>query len=182
MKIEELALQGRYNSYSSMADGISERLLDIRKENIKQCLSDFQNVEHRLEDIGSVHRVNFVNDSKATNINSAWFALESMRTKVVWIAGGVDKSNQYQKLVPLVNEKVKALICLGKDNNKLIKAFAGHVDKIYETTSMDDAVKMAYNISEKEDTVLLSPACEGHDLFESYEEKGLAFKQAVKSL
>jgi UDP-N-acetylmuramoylalanine--D-glutamate ligase len=182
MKMEELALQGRHNTYNSMAAGVASRILEIRKDSIKQCLSDFQNVEHRLEKVGSVHGITFVNDSKATNVNSVWYALESVQTDVVWIAGGVDKGNEYQKLLPLVNEKVKTLICLGKDNSKLINAFGRHIDEIYETESMEDAVQMAYRVGKQGETVLLSPACASFDLFENYEERGDAFKKAVKKL
>ncbi len=182
MTLEELALQGKHNVYNSMAAGVASRLVDIRKNSIKQCLSDFQNVEHRLENVGSVHGIEFINDSKATNVNSTWYALESMRNKVVWVAGGVDKGNDYNKLMPLIREKVKAIICLGIDNTKLIDAFAGVVDEMYETQSVDAAVEKAYQVAKPGETVLLSPACASFDLFENYEERGTEFKKAVKSL
>ncbi|MBI9034044.1 MAG: UDP-N-acetylmuramoyl-L-alanine--D-glutamate ligase [Bacteroidales bacterium] len=182
MTLEELALQGKHNVYNSMAAGIGSRLMDVRKNNIKQCLSDFQNVEHRLENVGSVHGIEFINDSKATNVNSTWYAMESMRNKIVWVAGGVDKGNDYTKLIPLIREKVKAIICLGEDNSKLIEAFSGMVDEMYETQSVDAAVEKAYQIAKSGETVLLSPACASFDLFESYEERGNQFKLAVKKL
>ncbi len=182
MLIHELALQGKHNLYNSMAAGITSRLVDIRKEVIRESLSDFRNVEHRLEFVSTVHGIEFVNDSKATNINSTWFALESFNKPVILILGGVDKGNDYEMLEELVKEKVKAIICLGKDNKKIIKAFAGMVEEIVETETADEAVKESYRIGKKGDVVLLSPACASFDLFENYEDRGRQFKKAVKSL
>lgn len=182
MTLEELALQGRHNLYNSMAAGITGRLLDIRKDTIKQCLSDFQNVEHRLEFVASIHGVEYINDSKATNVNSTWYALESMHRKVVWIAGGQDKGNDYSSLVPLVKSKVRAIICLGKDNKKIRETFGDLVEILVETQSAQDAVKAAYNIALRGETVLLSPACASFDLFENYEDRGNQFKKSIKNL
>jgi UDP-N-acetylmuramoylalanine--D-glutamate ligase len=182
MTLEELALQGRHNLYNSMAAGITARLLDIRKDTIKQCLSDFQNVEHRLEFVASIHGVEYINDSKATNVNSTWYALESMHRKVVWIAGGQDKGNDYSSLVPLVKTKVRAIICLGKDNQKIRETFADLVEVMVETQSAEDAVRAAYNIALRGESVLLSPSCASFDLFENYEDRGNQFKKAIKNL
>lgn len=182
MTLEELALQGRHNIYNSMAASIAARLTDIRKESIKQSLSDFQNVEHRLEHVARIHGIEFINDSKATNVNSTWFALESIDKPAIWIAGGVDKGNDYSKLFDLVKEKVKALICLGVDNTPIIEAFADKVGAIYETRSAEQAVMQAYTIAKTGDVVLLSPACASFDLFENYEDRGEQFKKAVRGL
>jgi UDP-N-acetylmuramoylalanine--D-glutamate ligase len=182
MTLEELALQGKHNVYNSMAASIASKLVDIRKESIRQSLSDFENVEHRLEFVARIHGIDFINDSKATNVNSTWYALETTDAPVIWIAGGIDKGNDYTKLMKLVPEKVKAIICLGKDNSKLIELFADLVPAIYETNSAEQAVLTAYTIGKKGDTVLLSPACASFDLFDNYEERGNKFKQAVKNL
>jgi UDP-N-acetylmuramoylalanine--D-glutamate ligase len=182
MTLEELALQGRHNLYDSMAAGITARLLDIRKETIKQCLSDFQHIEHRLEFVASIHGVDYINDSKATNVNSTWFALESMHKNVIWIAGGLDKGNDYASLEPLVAAKVRAIICLGKDNRKIKETFSSLVENIVEVLSADDAVKAAYSIAHRGEAVLLSPACASFDLFENYEDRGNKFKLAIKNL
>jgi UDP-N-acetylmuramoylalanine--D-glutamate ligase len=182
MTLEELALQGRHNLYDSMAAGITARLLDIRKETIKQCLSDFQHIEHRLEFVASIHGVDYINDSKATNVNSTWFALESMHKNVIWIAGGLDKGNDYASLEPLVAAKVRAIICLGKDNKKIKEVFTGLVEGIVEVQSADDAVKAAYSLAHRGEAVLLSPACASFDLFENYEDRGNQFKEAIKNL
>lgn len=182
MTIEQLALQGKHNVYNSMAGGIAARLQDIRKETIKNCLSDFQTLEHRLERVAEVRGVEFINDSKATNVNSAWFALESMNKPVIWIAGGVDKGNDYTSLMPLVHQKVKAIVCLGKDNSKIIDAFGGIVDTIIETSEASEAVLSAFYLGQAGDTVLLSPACASFDLFENYEDRGEKFKRAVHDL
>ncbi len=182
MNIYDLALQGKHNLYNSMAAGISGSILNLRKEGIRECLSDFQGVEHRLERFLRVHNIEFINDSKATNINSVWYALESMQSPVVWIVGGVDKGNDYSELYDLVKQKVKAIICLGKDNSKIIAAFEGMVKEIVDTKSMEEAVRSAYFLSEKGDTVLLSPACASFDLFRNYEERGRQFKDAVRNL
>jgi len=182
MTLEELALQGRHNLYDSMAAGITARLLDIRKETIKECLSDFQHIEHRLEFVASIHGVDYINDSKATNVNSTWFALESMHKDVIWIAGGLDKGNDYASLEPLVKAKVRAIICLGKDNRKIIELFGRLVENTIEVQSADDAVKAAYSLARRGDAVLLSPACASFDLFENYEDRGNQFKKAIKNL
>jgi len=182
MTIYELALQGKHNLNNSMAAGISGSILNLRKEGIRECLSDFQGVEHRLERFLRVHNIEFINDSKATNINSVWYALESMNTPVVWIVGGIDKGNDYSQLFDLVKEKVKAIVCLGKDNSKIIAAFDGKVKQIVDTQSIEEAVRSAYFLAEKGDTVLLSPACASFDLFKNYEERGRQFKDAVRNL
>lgn len=182
MSIHDLALQGKHNLYNSMAAGIATRILDLRKDLIRESLSDFQNVEHRLETVASVHGIEFINDSKATNVNSTWYALESLNKPVVWIVGGVDKGNDYSELLSLVKEKVKAIICLGKDNQKIIDAFQDSIQIIEETSSADDAVRKAYEIGKNGDVVLLSPACASFDLFENYEDRGHQFKRAVRSL
>jgi UDP-N-acetylmuramoylalanine--D-glutamate ligase len=182
MTIYELALQGKHNLNNSMAAGISGSILNLRKEGIRECLSDFQGVEHRLERFLRVHNIEFINDSKATNINSVWYALESMNTPVVWIVGGIDKGNDYSQLFDLVKEKVKAIVCLGKDNSKIIAAFEEKVKQIVDTQSIEEAVRSAYFLAEKGDTVLLSPACASFDLFKNYEERGRQFKDAVRNL
>ena len=182
MTIYDLALQGKHNLNNSMAAGISGSILQLRKEGIRECLSDFQGVEHRLERFLRVHNIEFINDSKATNVNSVWYALESMNTPVVWIVGGVDKGNDYSILFDLVKEKVKAIVCLGKDNSKIINTFKGMVKEIVDTRSIEEAVRSAYFLSENGDTVLLSPACASFDLFKNYEERGRKFKEAVRNL
>lgn len=182
MSIFELALQGKHNQYNSMASGIAAKILELRKEVIRESLSDFQNVEHRLEYVAKVYGIDFINDSKATNVNSTWYALESMTKPVVWIAGGVDKGNDYSALLPLVQEKVKAIVCLGLDNQKLHTAFGDIVPQMVDVTSADEAVKQAYQLGTKGDVVLLSPCCASFDLFESFEDRGHQFKMAVRSL
>jgi len=182
MSIHELALKGKHNIYNSMAAGISAMVLKLRKEDIRQCLTDFHGVEHRLERFLKVHGIEFINDSKATNVNSTWYALESMEKNVVWIAGGIDKGNDYSVLHNLARQKVKALICLGKDNRKISEAFEGIIENIVEAESMEEAVRNAYFLAEKGDTVLLSPACASFDLFSNYEERGRLFKEAVRNL
>lgn len=182
MSINELALQGKHNTYNSMASGLAGKLLGIRKEVIRESLAGFDSIEHRLEPVLQVYGIQFVNDSKATNVNSTWYALESMQTPTIWIAGGVDKGNDYSELFQLVEEKVKALICLGEDNTKLHKEFEGRVDMVIDAADMDEAVRMAYKMGEKGDSVLLSPACASFDLFENYEDRGRQFKAAVRRL
>ncbi len=182
MLIHELALQGKHNLYNSMAAGITGRLVDIRKEVIRESMIDFRNVEHRLEFVTTVHGIEFVNDSKATNVNSTWFALESFTKPVILILGGVDKGNDYEMLQELVKEKVKAIVCLGKDNKKILQAFSGLVEEIIETESADAAVRESFRLGKKGDVVLLSPACASFDLFENFEDRGRQFKKAVKSL
>jgi UDP-N-acetylmuramoylalanine--D-glutamate ligase len=156
--------------------------MKIRKETIRESLSNFQGVEHRLEKVLKIQNVQYINDSKATNVNATFFALDSMTGPTVWIVGGVDKGNDYSELMSLVHEKVKAIVCLGVDNKKIIDAFGNVVDVMIEVDSMNDAVKMAQRLAEKGDTVLLSPACASFDLFENYEDRGNQFKYAVKNL
>jgi UDP-N-acetylmuramoylalanine--D-glutamate ligase len=182
MTIHELALKGRHNTYNSMAAAIATKVLGIRKDIIRESLSDFQGVEHRLEPVIRVSGINFINDSKATNVNSTWYALECMETDVVWIVGGIDKGNDYSELIPVVKEKVKAVICLGKDNRKILEAFTDIVPTIVETVSMEEAVRSAYYLAGKGDTILLSPACASFDLFNNYEDRGRQFKAAVRNL
>jgi len=182
MSIQELALQGKHNLYNSMASGIASRILEIRKEVVRESFSDFENIEHRLEFVNSVHGIDFINDSKATNVNSTWYALESLQSPIIWIAGGVDKGNDYSMLTELVQNRVKAIVCLGTDNKKLIKAFKEIVPVIVEAASADEAVQTAYRLGKKGDTVLLSPCCASFDLFENYEDRGRQFKASVRSL
>lgn len=182
MKIQELALQGRHNLVNSMAAGVSARLFELRKELVRESLIDFDNIEHRLEFVTKVHGITFINDSKATNVNSTWYALESVDKPIIWIAGGVDKGNNYSELYELVKNRVKAIICLGKDNDKIKAAFADKVDTLVEVESAEDAVRIAYDLGYKGDVVLLSPACASFDLFENYEDRGHQFKQAVRRL
>lgn len=182
MTLEQLALQGRHNTYNSMAAGIAAKLLDIRNETIKQSLSDFQNISHRLEYVSSVHGITFINDSKATNINSTWYALEHYHKPIIWIAGGVDKGNDYSSLHSLVKQKVKAIICLGLDNSKIHEEFADYCDTIIDTESAQEAVMNAYHLAKKGEIVLLSPSCASFDLFENFEDRGEQFKEAVKAL
>ena len=165
-----------------MAAGLSGSILHLRKDDIRESLRDFQGVEHRLERFLRVHNIEFINDSKATNVNSVWYALESMTTPVVWIVGGVDKGNDYSVLYDLVKEKVKAIVCLGKDNNKIISAFESLGKEIVDSKSMEEAVRSAYFLAQKGDTVLLSPACASFELFKNYEERGQKFKDAVRNL
>ncbi|MFT5749204.1 MAG: UDP-N-acetylmuramoylalanine--D-glutamate ligase [Ancylomarina sp.] len=182
MKQTELSLKGKHNTYNSMAAGIAGSILGIRKEFIRESLSDFEGVEHRLEKLPNVGDVEFINDSKATNINSTWYALESMNDETVWIVGGIDKGNDYSELMDLVKEKVKAIVCLGVDNSKIHKAFDGAIDTIIDTQSMHDAVKIAYELANEEAIVLLSPACASFDLFKNYEDRGNQFKEEVRKL
>jgi len=182
MTLEQLALQGKHNAHNSMAAGVAAHLMDIRKESIKQSLSDFQNIAHRLEFVASIHGITFINDSKATNVNSTWYALEYTDKPTVWIVGGVDKGNNYELLKASVSAKVKAIICLGLDNSNIHDAFEGLVDTIVDTESVKEAVDLAYYLAKKGDVVLLSPACASFDLFENYEDRGNQFKQAVNGL
>jgi len=182
MTIHELALKGRHNTYNSMAAAIAGKVLNIRKDIIRESLADFQGVEHRLEPVIKVSGINFINDSKATNVNSTWYALECMETDVVWIVGGIDKGNDYTELFPLVKQKVRAIVCLGKDNRKIIEAFSDKVPTIVETGSMEEAVRSSYYLAKKDYTVLLSPACASFDLFSNYEDRGRQFKAAVRNL
>jgi len=182
MSLEELSLKGKHNTYNSMAAGIAGNVLKIRNEVIREALMDFQGVEHRLEPVMKVHGISFINDSKATNVNATWYALESVKGKAVWIVGGVDKGNDYSELYNLVENKVKAVVCLGSDNQRLLEAFTGKVESIVESSSMEDAVKAAYYLARDGETVLLSPACASFDLFESFEDRGRQFKEAVRAL
>jgi UDP-N-acetylmuramoylalanine--D-glutamate ligase len=183
MSVYELSLKGKHNQYNSMAAGIAGNVLKIRKEIIRESLMDFQGVEHRLEPVIKVHGIQFINDSKATNVNSTWYALESVKgSDIVWIAGGIDKGNDYTSLYELVGKKVKAIVCLGKDNSKLHQAFDDKVNTLVDVTSMPDAVRAAYYLCGKGDTILLSPACASFDLFENYEDRGWQFKEAVRQL
>ncbi|WP_376777018.1 UDP-N-acetylmuramoyl-L-alanine--D-glutamate ligase [Flavobacterium covae] len=182
MPTNEISLEGKHNVKNAMAAAAVAQLLKIRKATIRESLSDFQAVEHRLEKVLKINNVQYINDSKATNVNAAFFALDSMSTPTVWIVGGVDKGNDYTELLPLVNEKVKAIICLGIDNKKIMESFGGIVDEMIEASSMAEAVKQAYRLAEKGDTVLLSPACASFDLFQNYEDRGRQFKLAVQNL
>jgi UDP-N-acetylmuramoylalanine--D-glutamate ligase len=182
MTIHELALKGRHNIYNSMAAAIAGKILNIRKEVIRESLADFQGVEHRLEPVITVCGINFINDSKATNVNSVWYALECMENDIVWIVGGVDKGNDYSELFTVVKKKVKAIVCMGKDNKKIVEAFKDKVATIVETSSMEEAVRSSYYLAKKGDTVLLSPACASFDLFRNYEDRGRQFKQEVRNL
>jgi UDP-N-acetylmuramoylalanine--D-glutamate ligase len=182
MDTESIALEGKHNMKNAMAATSVAKLMQIRKATIRESLSNFQGVEHRLEKVLKIQNVQYINDSKATNVNATFFALDSMNTPTVWIVGGVDKGNDYNELMSLVREKVKAIICLGVDNKKIIDAFGNVVDIMVEVTNMNDAVRMAQRLTEKGDTVLLSPACASFDLFENYEDRGKQFKQAVQNL
>lgn len=182
MDTEHIALEGKHNMKNAMAATSVAKLMQIRKSTIRESLSNFQGVEHRLEKVLKIQNVQYINDSKATNVNATFFALDSMNTPTVWIVGGVDKGNDYNELMSLVREKVKAIICLGVDNKKIIDVFGNVVDMMIEVDNMNDAVRMAQRLSEKGDTVLLSPACASFDLFENYEDRGNQFKQAVKNL
>lgn len=182
METEHIALEGKHNMKNAMAATSVAKLMQIRKSTIRESLSNFQGVEHRLEKVLKIQNVQYINDSKATNTNATFYALDSMSTPTVWIVGGVDKGNDYSELMQLVREKVKAIICLGMDNKKIIDAFGNVVDVMIEVHSMNDAVKMAQRLTEKGDAVLLSPACASFDLFENYEDRGRQFKTAVQNL
>ena len=182
MPIKKLALDGKHNVKNAMAASTAAHLLKIRKQTIRESLENFQGVEHRLENVLRINKVQYINDSKATNVNATYFALESMQAPTVWIVGGTDKGNDYRELFPFVNEKVKAIICLGVDNEKLMATFGNMVDIIIETQFMSEAVKIAYKIASTGDNVLLSPACASFDLFENYEDRGRQFKEAVRNL
>jgi UDP-N-acetylmuramoylalanine--D-glutamate ligase len=182
MGIANLALLGKHNVKNAMAASMAATLLKVRKDTIRQSLSDFEGVEHRLENVLKINGVQYINDSKATNINATYYALESMNAPTVWIVGGVDKGNDYEDLLPYVNEKVKAIVCLGSDNEKIKEAYSNVIDLIVETRGAEEAVKVAYKIAEKGDNVLLSPACASFDLFKNYEDRGRQFKEAVRKL
>jgi UDP-N-acetylmuramoylalanine--D-glutamate ligase len=182
MYTSELVLKGRHNAYNSMAAATVAHALHIRKDIIREGLTDFQNVEHRLEFVATVRGVDFINDSKATNVNSAWYALESMDKPTIWVVGGVDKGNDYDMLKDLVKEKVRMIVCLGLDNTRIHEAFGKDVDMVINTSSAQEAVHVAAKLSKPGETVLLSPACASFDLFKNYEDRGRQFKAAVKSL
>lgn len=180
--VSEIAIEGKHNVKNAMAATLVAQMMRVRKQTIRESLSNFQNAEHRLEKVAKINKVQYINDSKATNVNATYFALESMNTPTVWIVGGVDKGNDYDELMTFVHEKVKAIICLGIDNTKIINAFSPIVDLIVEASSMEEAVKLASKASEEGDTVLLSPACASFDLFTSYEDRGTQFKNEVQKL
>jgi UDP-N-acetylmuramoylalanine--D-glutamate ligase len=182
MDISKLAVKGKHNTKNAMASSMAAQLLKARKQVIRESLEDFEGAEHRLEKVLRINGVQYINDSKATNVNATFYALECMETPTVWILGGVDKGNDYLDLMPLVREKVKAIVCLGIDNSKIIQSFEGVVDTIVETRGAEEAVKVAYKLAQKGDAVLLSPACASFDLFESYEDRGRQFKDAVSHL
>ena len=178
----DLALSGLHNLYNSMAAGLSACILDIKKEDVRRALSNFEGVEHRLEYVDTIDGVRYINDSKATNVNSCWYALESVPKNTILILGGKDKGNDYTEIDPLVKEKVKAIVCMGKDNSKLLEFFAGKVETISDTHSIEDAINECARIAQSGDTVLLSPCCASFDLFKSYEDRGEQFKAIVKSM
>ncbi|MGZ5246498.1 MAG: UDP-N-acetylmuramoyl-L-alanine--D-glutamate ligase, partial [Flavitalea sp.] len=182
MSIYDFALKGRHNLYNTMAAGLAGSRIGIRKEKIREAIQSFESLEHRMESVGSVRGVEFINDSKATNVNSTWFALESMQKPTVLILGGIDKGNDYSLMMELVEEKVKSIVCLGIDNQKIHDAFDGKVGEIVDVQSAKDAVQEAFRLADKGDVVLLSPACASFDLFKNYEDRGQQFKEAVKSL
>ncbi|OGS71792.1 MAG: UDP-N-acetylmuramoylalanine--D-glutamate ligase [Flavobacteria bacterium RIFCSPLOWO2_12_FULL_35_11] len=182
MNIATLALKGKHNTKNAMAASMATSLLKVRKDTIRESLEDFEGAEHRLEMVLKINGVQYINDSKATNVNATFYALDSVKAPIVWIVGGVDKGNDYLDLMPMVREKVKAIICLGLDNQKIIQTFSNVVDLIVETAGAEEAVKVAYKIAEKGDSVLLSPACASFDLFENYEDRGNKFKEAVRTL
>lgn len=182
MKTKKLALKGKHNTKNAMAAAMAASLLKVRKESIRESLEDFEGAPHRLEPVLKISGVQYINDSKATNVNATYYALDSMQAPTVWIVGGVDKGNDYLDLMPLVREKVKAIVCLGLDNQKIVQTFSNVVDLIVETVGAEEATKVAYKIAEKGDNVLLSPACASFDLFENYEDRGNKFKKAVREL
>jgi len=182
MTTDALALEGKHNLKNTMAASMAAKLIGIRKQTIRESIANFQGAPHRLEKVLKIHHVQYINDSKATNVNATYYALDSMSAPTVWIVGGVDKGNDYKELMPLVREKVKAIVCLGTDNSKIKEVFGNVVDLMVETFAMEEAVKVAYKIAERGDTVLLSPACASFDLFENYEDRGEQFKQNVKLL
>jgi len=182
MKFDFIALQGRHNRYNTMAATVVSQILEVRKDVVRDSLKKFENVEHRMQPIADIKGVQYINDSKATNVNAAWYALDSMQKPVIWIAGGIDKGNEYDSMKPVAREKVKALICLGKDNAKLHDAFTEVINNISETTSMKEAVRMAASLAAEGDVVLLAPCCASFDLFQNYEDRGRQFKNAVLNL
>ncbi|RPG38114.1 MAG: UDP-N-acetylmuramoyl-L-alanine--D-glutamate ligase [Muricauda sp. TMED12] len=182
MSEDILALEGQHNVKNTMAASMAAMLVKVRKETIRNSIQSFQGVPHRLEKVLKINHVEYINDSKATNVNATFYALDGIKKPIVWIVGGVDKGNDYSELMPMVREKVKAIICLGVDNSKLIDAFGNVIDLMVETYSMEEAVKVAYKVAERGDAVLLSPACASFDLFKNYEDRGDQFKTAIKNL
>ena len=182
MSIEDFALKGKHNQYNSMAASLGATAVGIKKESIRESLQTFQSLEHRMEPVAKIKGVQFINDSKATNVNSTWFALESINEPTILILGGVDKGNDYSLLNDLVREKVKAIVCMGTDNRKIHEAFGDFVSLIVNATNAEEAVKAAFHFADKGDVVLLSPACASFDLFKNYEDRGIQFKNAVKDL
>jgi len=182
MSTDYLALDGQHNVKNAMAATLASLLVNVRKETLRDSIQSFQGVSHRLEKVLKINHVEYINDSKATNVNATYYALEGIKKPIVWIVGGVDKGNDYSALMPLVREKVKAIICLGMDNEKLKETFGNAIDLMVETFSMEEAVKVAYKVSERGDTVLLSPACASFDLFENYEDRGNQFKEQIRRL
>ena len=182
MSIEDFALKGKHNQYNSMAASLAATAMDIRKEKIREALQTFESLEHRMETVATIKGVEFINDSKATNVNSTWFALETMKKPVILILGGVDKGNDYTLLKELVKEKVKAIVCMGLENRKIHETFGDVVSLMVNTDNAKDAVQSAFHFANKGDVVLLSPACASFDLFKNYEDRGNQFKKAVKEL
>ncbi|MDA9593600.1 UDP-N-acetylmuramoyl-L-alanine--D-glutamate ligase [Flavobacteriaceae bacterium] len=182
ISIENLSLKGKHNIQNSMAAATVAQLLNISNQDLKESLGNFQSINHRMENVLTIQKVKYINDSKATNVNAVYYALDSMKNSTVWIVGGVDKGNNYNELLPLVREKVKAIICLGLDNKKIIETFSSISDLIIETSSMKEAVNSAYRIAKPNDVVLLSPACSSFDLFENYEDRGNQFKECIRKL
>jgi UDP-N-acetylmuramoylalanine--D-glutamate ligase len=182
MPTENFSIKGKHNIKNAMAAATVAHLLKIRKQTIRKSLEHFQSVEHRLENVLTINKVNYINDSKATNVNAAYYALDTMEAPTIWIVGGIDKGNKYEDLFPLVHKKVKAIICLGKNNFKLIENFENIVEYIVETTSMEEAVSTAYKIAKPGYNVLLSPACASFDLFDDYKDRGRQFKASVRKL
>jgi UDP-N-acetylmuramoylalanine--D-glutamate ligase len=182
MPISELKLEGQHNVKNAMAAATVANLLRVRKQFIRESLQNFHGVEHRMEQVLKINKVQYINDSKATNVNATYYALQSMKSPTVWIVGGLDKGNDYTELFPIVFEKVKAIVCLGVDNKKIVESFGSIVKVISDTQCMTEAVRMAYQFAEPGDSVLLSPACASFDLFEDYEDRGRQFKDAVRQL
>jgi UDP-N-acetylmuramoylalanine--D-glutamate ligase len=182
MSIYDFALIGKHNQFNTMAASVAGATMDIRKSKIREAVQTFENLEHRMEPVATVRGVEFINDSKATNVNSTWFALESMTKPTILIIGGIDKGNDYSLLQDLVKEKVKAIVCMGVENSKIHQAFDGIVSAIVDTTSAETAVNAAFQLAKVGDVVLLSPACASFDLFKNYEDRGIQFKEAVRNL
>ena len=182
MSISSFALQSNFNVKNAMANSTLPDLMKVRNQTIRESLSDFENEEHRLEMVLRINGVQYINDSKAVNVNATYYALETIDVSTVWIVGGIDKGNDYEALLPLVNEKVKAIICLGFDNQKIINSFGNIVEFMIETPSIEEAVKIAYKLTESGEAVILSPSCASYDMFENYQDRGNQFKSAVRQL